>query len=71
VKALREIGSGALVSALFIALSTVLPIGAAIAVAVPFIALLVLAQVADWRDRKLKTEAVGGLSISQQQEELT
>jgi hypothetical protein len=47
MKALRDIGSGALVSALFIALSTVLPIGAAIAVVVPFMALLALAEIGE------------------------
>ena len=33
-----------------------LPIGAAIGVAVPLVGLLVLAQVGDWRDHKLKSE---------------
>jgi hypothetical protein len=50
MKALRDIGSGVLVTALFIALSTVLPIGAAIAVTVPLMVLLALAQVAEWRE---------------------
>jgi hypothetical protein len=49
VKALRDIGSGVLVSALFIALSTVLPIGAAIAVAVVFMGVLVLAEIGEHR----------------------
>ena len=52
MKLAKEIGSGVLVSGLFLALATVLPIGAAIAVAVPFVGLLVLAQVADSRGCK-------------------
>lgn len=52
MKALRDIGAGVLVSALFVSLCTVLPVGAAIAVAVPLMALLALAQVAEWRERR-------------------
>jgi hypothetical protein len=52
MKLARDIGAGVLVSVLFVALCTVLPLGAAIAVAVPFVALLALAQVAEWRERR-------------------
>jgi hypothetical protein len=49
VKAFREVGAGVLVTALFIVLSTVLPIGAAIGVTVPFMGLLVLAEIGEHR----------------------
>ena len=50
MKLAGEIGSGILVTALFVALCTVAPIGAAIAVAVPLMALLAIAAVGDFRD---------------------
>jgi hypothetical protein len=49
-KIVREVAGGVLVTALFLALCTVLPIGAAIAVTVPLMGLLALAQVAEWRE---------------------
>jgi uncharacterized protein (DUF983 family) len=52
MKALRDIGSGVLVSALFIAFTTVLPIGAAIAVVVPFMVLLALAEIGEQRGER-------------------
>jgi hypothetical protein len=50
MKALREIAGGVLVSALFLALCAVLPIGAAIGVSIPFMGLLALAQIGEWRE---------------------
>jgi Flp pilus assembly protein TadB len=51
VKLAKEIGCGVTVSALFLALTTILPIGAAIAVVIPFMALLALAWASERRDR--------------------
>jgi hypothetical protein len=52
VKALKEAGNGVLLTALFIALSTVLPIGAAISVVVPFMVLLALAEIGEHHLRR-------------------
>ncbi len=49
MKLARDIGGGVLVTALFLALCTVLPVGAAIAVSVPFIVVLSLAEIGEHR----------------------
>ncbi|MGD0287404.1 MAG: hypothetical protein ABSC31_13690 [Acidimicrobiales bacterium] len=50
MKALRDIGSGVLVTALWIALVTVWPLWAALLVVTPYVALLALAQIGEWRE---------------------
>ena len=55
MKLAGEIGAGVLVSIMFVALCDVAPIGAAIAVALPLMALLAVVQIGEWRDRKPKS----------------
>jgi uncharacterized protein (DUF983 family) len=52
MKLARDISAGVLVSVLFVALCTVLPVWSAIAVAVPLMVLLALAQLSEWRERR-------------------
>jgi hypothetical protein len=49
MKALREVGGGVLVTALWIALVTVWPIWAALMVVIPYVALLALAEIGEHR----------------------
>jgi hypothetical protein len=50
MKLAGEIGAGVLVSGLLLALCTVLPVLVAIAVSIPFMAILAIAQIGEWRE---------------------
>jgi uncharacterized protein (DUF983 family) len=52
MKALKEVAVAVLVSALFIGLATVWPVWASLVVVIPFMVLLVLAQVGERREER-------------------